>query len=359
MRTDAVIPTLCIAAALCVGGVGRAAEPDGAPPADRVGGEGPDAASLADDTWRVRHVQFIWENDGAYVKFNNESDRHYTNGIRLDLALDPSARFEDEVRRIADEVLPMQGATVAAGIVVAQHMYTAYDISIKDPPPGSRPYAGYLYAGFYVQRANERVHDHAELDLGVVGEWAGAQGVQTFIHSIVPNQYKPEGWGTQLANELAVNLRLQRSWRLRKAEIGRVELDAVPRVAVDLGNVFVRASADATVRLGYNLPDDFGPPRLLDTNDATAQWLGDWGVYAFARAGARAVAHNIFLDGNTFTESRSVDRRWFVGELTFGLIARYKLFEAGYAITWVTEEFETQGNGDAYGSAFVRLSVRF
>ncbi|MEZ6241439.1 MAG: lipid A deacylase LpxR family protein [Phycisphaerales bacterium] len=355
MRMDAVIRMLLVSAALCAPALAEPSPQADPQPNDE---QTPTPEELADSTWRVRHVQAMWDNDGVIKPFN-ESDRHYTNGARIDLALDPSARFEDGVRKFADNILPMDNAKVAAGIVVAQHIYTSYDISIKNPPPGSRPYAGYLYAGFYVQRANERVHDHVELDLGVVGEASGAEGVQKFIHSVFPAQVEPVGWGTQLENEFAVNLRLQRSWRFQKAKIGVMELDAIPRVSVDLGNVFVRASADATVRFGYNLPDEFGPPRILDTNDATAQWLGDWGIYAFARAGGRAVAHNIFLDGNTFENSRSVDKRWLVGELSFGLVARYKLFEAGYAITWLTEEFETQGNGDAYATAFVRLSVRF
>ncbi len=361
MSKDAVIRSLLATLVLvsCTEAIGSVHEPNPAPVGEAPEGAPESADDLVTDSWRVRHVQLIWDNDGAYVKPYSESDRHYTNGVRLDLALDPSARFEDGVREFADGILPMRDAKVAAGIVIAQHIYTAYDISLKNPPPGSRPYAGYLYAGFYVQRANDRVHDHAELDLGVVGEAAGAEGVQTFIHSVVPSQVKPEGWGTQLSNEFAFNLRLQRSWKFDKAEIGCLELDAIPRVAVDLGNVFVRASADATIRAGYNLPDDFGPPRLLGTSDATAQWLGDWGAYAFARAGARAVAHNIFLDGNTFSDSASVDKNHVVGELTFGLVARYKLLELGYSVTWLTEEFSTQGNGDAYGSAFIRLSVRF
>ncbi len=363
MRRDARFRGhITAAAVLLAGAAAHAGDPmarmSPEPPEPESGGIQSDA-ELADSTWRVKYVQLIWDNDGAYVKLFNESDRHYTNGIRLDLALDPSARFEGGVRRFTDAICPIDDAKVAAGIVIAQHIYTSYDIALKTPPPGSRPYAGYLYAGFYVQRSNDRVHDHAELDIGIVGEASGAEGVQTFIHALVPSQEKPLGWGTQLDNELAVNLRLQRSWRFQKAEMGWLEMDAIPRVAVELGNVFVRASADATVRVGHNIPDDFGPPRLLDTTDATGQWLGDWGVYAFARAGARAVAHNIFLDGNTFTGSRSVDKRHVVGEMSFGLIARYKLFEAGYTVTWLTEEFETQGNGDAYGTAFVRLSVRF
>lgn len=333
------------------------AGPSQTPPPDTA----PDQAlpALDDNAWRVRFVELLWDNDGAYIKPFNESDRHYTNANRLNIALDPSARFQDAVRDLADRVLPMEGARVAAGVSVAQHIYTSSDIEVADPPLTDRPYAGYLYAGFLVQRTNGRVHDHVELDVGVVGQNSGAQAVQTFIHSAFPGQVQPLGWDTQLASELAINARLQRSWRFEKATIARLELDAIPRVSVDLGNVFVRASADATVRLGYNLPDEFGPSRILDTVDATRSWGGTWGVYGYARFGARAVAHNIFLDGNTFAGSRSVDKRTVVGEMSFGIAARYKWFEMGYATTWSAEEFETQPNADAFASLYARVTINF
>ncbi|MFI4896333.1 MAG: lipid A deacylase LpxR family protein, partial [Phycisphaerales bacterium JB059] len=223
----------------------------------------------------------------------------------------------------------------------------------------ARPYAGYLAFGAFVQRASEDVHDHLELSVGVVGEWSGAEATQKFIHAAFPNQDEPLGWGTQLSNELAVNLRYQRSWRFRKAQIGSLQLDGIPRLGFDAGNVFVRANADITFRLGYNLPDDFGPGRLLDYADVTGSWGGDWGVYAYVRGGARAVARNIFLDGNTFAGSRSVDKRPVVASITAGFMGRYHHLEAGWSVTWLSEEFDTQGNGDSFGTLFARLSFPF
>jgi hypothetical protein len=206
------------------------------------------------------------------------------------------------------------------------------------------------------------VHDHLELDLGVVGQYSGAEVAQKFIHSAFPGQDRPNGWETQLANELAVNVRGQRSWRSKRADLsggnGTVLLDAVPRVSADLGNVYVRGSADLTLRVG-RLPDDFGPPRLLDTRDALGSWTlpGDWGWYVFARGGARAYARNIFLDGNTFADSRSADKRPVVGELEVGLTVRRRAAELRYSVTWLTEEFEDQRGNNAY--ATLGLTLRF
>jgi hypothetical protein len=71
------------------------------------------------------------------------------------------------------------------------------------------------------------------------------------------------------------------------------------------------------------------------------------------------VARNIFLDGNTFANSRSVDKRPIVASITAGLMGRYHHLEAGWSITWLSEEFDTQGNGDSFGTLFARLSFPF
>jgi len=313
----------------------------------------------ADPGWSVRSLNLYWENDGTVPKVLSDSDRHYTNGSKIEVALNPSAGFANGVRELADRLDPMPGAKVGAGLLVAQHIYTAFDIRIATPPMTARPYAGYLYFGGFVQRSNESVHDHLELDIGVIGEWSGAESTQKFVHSVFPNQDKPRGWGTQLKNELAINVRYQRSWKFQQAQIGRLQLDGIPRLGIDLGNVFIRANADLTFRLGYNLPNDFGPGRLLDYADVTGTWGGDWGFYGFVRGGARGVARNIFLDGNSFTNSRSVDKRYAVAELSAGLVGRCRWFEAGWSVTWLSEEFDTQGNGDSYGSLFARVAIPF
>ncbi len=319
----------------------------------------PHIAIEREDAWSVRSFTVYWENDGTVPKVVSDSDRHYTNGAKLELALNPSSRFKASVREFADRFDPMPDAKVSAGLVLAQHIYTSFDIRVGVPPQSARPYAGYLYIGGYVQRSSENVHDHLELDIGIIGPLSGAEATQKFVHSIFPNQNRPQGWGTQLGNEPTINLRYQRSWRFQKAKVGRFELDGIPRLGFDAGNVFVRANADLTLRLGFNLPDDFGPPRMLDYADTTGSWDGDWGVYVFVRGGARGVARNIFLDGNTFSSSRSVNKRFIVAEASIGLLGRYKNLEAGWSVTWLSEEFDTQGNGDSYGSLFARLSFPF
>ena len=71
----------------------------------------------------------------------------------------------------------------------------------------------------------------------------------------------------------------------------------------------------------------------------------------------RAVAHNIFLDGNTFGNSPSVDKKLLVGDLQFGVAVTFSNMRVAYTHVLATEEFHGQGRGDAYGS--FSFSFRF
>jgi len=300
-----------------------------------------------------------WENDGALVKRFDSSDRHYTNGFKLEASF--TQPLIPEVGTWLDSWLDLgwggsnSGAGTgrhAGGLALAQLMFTPEDIIDPDLVEDDRPYAGFLYLSIFHQRRTERVFDHLQLDVGVVGEWAGAEGVQKFAHAAFPNEARPEGWSEQLVNELGVNMAYQRRWRSRQIPIiWGLETDAIAQAGFQLGNVWINAGVGGTVRLGWRIPDDFGTIRISEFRDATAIPNPDerWGAYGFARVSGRVVGRDMFLDGNTLADSHSVDSNPFVGDFTLGLAARYKAFEVTYSIAWLTEEFEGQEGADSFG----------
>ena len=60
---------------------------------------------------------------------------------------------------------------------------------------------------------------------------------------------------------------------------------------------------------------------------------------------ARAVAHNIFLDGNVFRSSPSVDRQEFVYDLKAGFSVRIASARLSLTQIWRSEEFTTPARG--------------
>ena len=111
-------------------------------------------------------------------------------------------------------------------------------------------------------------------------------------------------------------------------------------------------------RIGWQLPEDFGTAAVRPGGDNSApgdcdirhcnQWI--CGLHAFISFDGRFVARDIFLDGNTFEDSHSVDRRSTVAEAAIG----FSFFSGGWKISYAkvfrTREFEEQDKSHEYGS---------
>ena len=73
--------------------------------------------------------------------------------------------------------------------------------------------------------------------------------------------------------------------------------------------------------MGWNLSADFGDPLIRPAGVTSPPLVWDprktYSMYLFAFVDGRAVGRDIFLDGNTFTDSHSVTRKTFVGDLSF------------------------------------------
>ena len=133
-----------------------------------------------------------------------------------------------------------------------------------------------------------------------------------------------------------------------------------------LGNVLITAQAGGELRAGFNLPDDFGtdpigpgaatPTPVTGSRGAERARTFDLGFYLFTRAEGRAVAHNIFLDGNTFGNSASVDRKWFVADLSVGASVNYRNTKLTYALVYRTKEFYGQDEAQVFGSVSVNFA---
>jgi hypothetical protein len=69
------------------------------------------------------------------------------------------------------------------------------------------------------------------------------------------------------------------------------------------------------------------------------------------------VLHNIFLDGNTFKDSPSVDKENFVADLMAGLAISYGRYRFSYSYVYRTKEYKTQIDPQVFGS--IQLAVSF
>lgn len=312
-------------------------------------------SALAAETPEKGTLSLVLEND----LFNN-ADSHYTNGVRA-AWLSAPGRTQDWALRMARRfpLFPVNGI-VRTSYAVGQNMYTPEDTDLRNPPLEDRPYGGWLYGSVGLTAETGQQLDQLELTVGVVGSASLAEQTQKFVHELV-NADEPHGWDTQLKNEPGVILSYTRSWRSLVAEsLLGVPFDLTPHAGGALGNVFTYANAGVMLRYGKDLPLDYGPPRIQPSVPGSGFFLPQhgFGWYLFSGIEGRVVARNIFLDGNTFRDSRSVDKELLVGDLQFGIVITWRDLRLSYTHVLRTREFKSQGDRrDDFGA--LSLSVQF
>ncbi len=320
----------------------------------------------------------VFEND----QWGSGYDKHYTHGSRFSFlesredmkdakACTPEQREKEAggLDFIRNALNPLLGEDSSfkpdqVSLILGQNMFTPGNIATTRLVSDDRPYAGWLYFGIAVShpRHDKTIPtlDTIELDLGIVGPESYAGDMQVWWHEKVEGP-SVNGWENQLKNEPGIMVNMDRKWRFAATphDYDGLQVDFLPSVGAALGNVHTFAAAGAMLRLGMNLAGDYGPPRIRPglqgsdyfrtPKDRSIFWYGYAGVQG------RAVATNIFLDGNTFTDSHSVDKKHFVGDFQAGFVLAIYPLRMSLTHVYRSKEFDGQDKSDHF--AAVNVSV--
>ena len=303
------------------------------------------ATGWAEDAQRF--ASFFLEND-----FFAGTDRHYTNGLQVAFVT-PLDSLPQGVRN-----LPPFDRSAEKDVVLAfgQRIYTPANTQDTVPDPRDRPYAGWLYGLADVQVRNDETLDHVTLTLGVVGPAALARQTQDVFHHVTGTR-RVDGWNAQLRNEPAVTVAFERAWpAVASGRLGGLRHDLAVRSGATLGNVITYANVGTVWRAGTVLPADLpatqislGPPRDGFRGAPANGW------YAWGGADARAVARNIFLDGNSFRDGPSVKRKVGGHDLQVGIAAIWTTMRLSFTLVQRGREFEGQRSPDRFGQLALSL----
>lgn len=305
-------------------------------------------ASLAAIAQQPTLVTLTLDND-----WFAHQDRHYTGGLQ--------AAFVSRIDELPEGLRGLAPFRLSADRTVAfaigQRIYTPENLNPKPGEPPDRPYAGWLYFQADVRTQIGATVDHVAADVGYIGPGAGARQMQKFAHHLFRSDELP-GWSQQLKSEPTLAVAFDRTWlgRLARARPSSFAFDASPYAGATIGTPYTYAHAGIIARLGRNLPDDvptaeisLGPPR--DGYRGTQAF----GWYVWLGADARGVARNVFLDGSTFRESPSVDRKPWQHDVQVGFVAAWPRARAGFTMVQRSREFDGQRNPDRFG----QLSIAF
>lgn len=322
--------------------------------------------TLASTDARAQRGVLVWENDAIA-----DTDRDYTQGFRASLVFDDFKKHLLAAQAFDFLKIGLMTAGAPAGPVRQQLEWVFVGQSIFTPPnssnplraPGDRPFGGWLYTGVNVaQETAGRQLDSFEILAGVVGPAALANEVQGGFHDLL-GQRRPTPGNYQIRNEPALLLAWDRRWKFG-AEIGNgFGVDFIPSVGVTAGNVYTYGSVGGMVRFGRLLSSTWGPTRVRPSPSGASffspategPW---WGFALFAGVEGRAVAHNVFLDGNLLTTSPSVKKNVLVGDAVAGLEIFNRVgSRIAVSATYRSKEYTTQVSPHIFGS--LEASVKF
>ncbi len=298
-----------------------------------------------------------WEND-AFAG----TDQDYTNGLRFTWStpyrVDPDDARLPAWSRPWLEKLP--GGNPGEGRAVSwsfgQSIYTPSDTRREGIDPVDRPYAGYSYLAADFHNRGPAVKTSWEFQVGVVGPLSFAEEFQNFTHDLLGNA-RVNGWDHQLKNEPILQVIGERHWLLLHSEGEQgLSFDLIPHLGGQLGNAFTLVNAGGELRFGWNLPRNLGTCPIRGGCESNSAFLdkqplpGFSGCYLFLVTDGRWVIHNIFLDGNNFTDSSSVERVPFVADFMAGIAVQYGITRVTYSYVYRTREFKSQERQQLFGA---------
>lgn len=312
-------------------------------------------------------VSLYLEND-----FFAGEDSEYTNGLKLTWSsaihdnypdVWPHRWFYPLIRLLPFEKSPDRQKNIS--ISFGQNIYTPVDIKATELIKDDRPYAGITYLSIGFHNRFERDMDSLEAYIGIVGPHSYAEECQAEVHKLF-NYVKPQGWENQLSDEPVLGIVYEHKKKLTQSGIsGGLGHALVLNTGVGLGNALTYYNLGLNLRIGWNVPNDFGNSPIrpvssinaaFDNTDSSYYAQNRIGVYLFASSEGRAVLRNIFLDGNTFTDSPSVTKNPLVADCMTGIGIVTGRTQICFAYVYRTKEFDTQKDPQKFGSVNISVS---
>lgn len=234
-------------------------------------------------------------------------DGGYTNGLYL-------AFYDSEKQATHPEpswlLTPLQWSirdtstvTAISAYTLGQTMVTPADITVTLPDKNDMPYAGLLFINSTFLSVNTNYADKIGVTLGVLGPLSLAEQSQKLIHKMLGSE-EPKGWDTQLENELVFQLDRARAWQFWQSNDQRWDL--VTLADLTLGTISSAINAGAMIRYGTRLSDSYATTLFGNTRTTNPISIaGSWNLYAGIKAGYKF--NDIFMDGNTYRDSHSIE----------------------------------------------------
>ena len=278
------------------------------------------------------------EFDWASVTLDNDlfvsTDDGYTNGLYVSF-FETGEKSQTAPPRdfwvapLAWSLPKTEAREAINAYMIGQAMITPSDISVENPGENEIPYSALLAVTNSYVTYNAFVADQISTTVGIIGPSAQGEEVQKLVHQLVGSD-EPKGWDTQLNNELVFQFSRARAWRSWVSDDN--DFDLILNSEISLGTISSGIGGGAVLRYGKGLEESyvttlFNNSRMINPSAINRGW------YLYTRMQAGYLFNQIFTDGNTFRESRSIDYEHEYIELSAGFAYSWDNYSLSFAVT--------------------------
>ena len=290
-----------------------------------------------EDSLSSRNEQHLWRREWPTWRFEFandalfDADNQFTNGFTLQTHSTVSADLNDlqGVRAfgkgLARRLLPQDSDLVyRKALVVGQNMATPEELENPDIILDDTPYLGLLAVGSSWIGFNDTEFTGFGITAGIVGEWSGAEQVQTGVHSLI-GATEPEGWDNQLDTEPVLNIYFMKKRKLWN----KPSFDGAFNFDLSVGNFLTGIHAGIAMRFGRKpggfsyVPDPIGRGMAYDATlprqNGQTELYGTLEIRAWAWAVFMPLEGNTFVSGNEWTDNNTIEPENLIGQAIVGI----------------------------------------
>lgn len=308
-------------------------------------------SSLSASEYDVDYFGLSFENDVFY-----DEDGGYSNGVLFNWGYYDVDALDDKslpawIAYLTDKtyLTTPKDRQYSVRYSIGHLVQTSTEIKTSELMEEDAPYVGMFAWEVNAIAFDEHVSDDLSLTLGIVGPAAGGEQVQSTIHGLI-GANDPKGWDHQINNEFVFRLQAKRLWRSFVVPLGSTEMDVITGVNAGFGNLLSDANAGVGIRWGQQLQSSFSSssPFVVQKFNGLDSTPNGW--FLFANISGSYVLNDIFINGNTFSDSHSVDLiHWQAGASVGAQLNLYN-WNFIYSMIYTTDQYTTQSEDTRLGT---------
>lgn len=292
-----------------------------------------------------KEFSFLNDND---LFISTHQDRYYTNGMFL------TYRYlsKGEYKNLAKKTYEIQ---------LGHHMYTPYKATVYQHTNHDRPFAGYLFASFGINRfyKNESIIK-TSLQVGAIGPSAFSKELQDFIHDIYGYK-KAIGWKYQISDAFALNFTGDYIKKLVQNKSDLLDINWVNKVR--LGTIYTDFSSGFLFRIGLKPLQKITNSIAFNANlnDDKTNFNNEIESFFYIKPMFSYVTYDATIQGSFLNKNSPITFALEPFKFTTEIGIRFtsNRFNFGYAIHYHTKKLKSVRvpNANFYGS--IQLNYQF